>query len=167
MPCHRPDRFHAFSSSGLKTPVPHSPLNIRCRLCLETYQHNPVSYTHLDVYKRQAHEHKCFAEGKAFILVPISEMIPMAVKGLLIPGADVYKRQPLHHPPSRIQTRSAHRYLGRVFCGLTYRCAQTGAGAGLDAGWGTHLDAGWGTWVFQFPENNVIILWGTGRTERG
>ena len=26
---------------------------------------------------------------------------------------------------------------------------------------------GWGTWVFQFPENNVIILWGTGRTERG
>lgn len=73
----------------------------------------------------------------------------------------------LFRPPSRIQTRSAHRYLGRVFCGLTYRCAQTGAGAGLDAGWGTHLAAGWGTWVFQFPENNVIILWGTGRTERG
>ena len=34
-----------------------------------------------------AHEHKCFAEGKASILVPISEMIPMAVKTLLIPGA--------------------------------------------------------------------------------
>ena len=54
----------------------------------------PVSYTHLDVYKRQlsllvgvrpAHEHKCFAEGKASILVPISEIIPMAVKSLLIP----------------------------------------------------------------------------------
>ena len=60
----------------------------------------------------------------------------------------------LSFPPSRIQTRSAH-------------CAQTGAGAGLAAGWGTHLAAGWGTWVFQFPENNVIILWGTGRTERG
>ena len=34
-----------------------------------------------------AHEHKCFAEGKASILVPISEIIPMAVKVLLIPGA--------------------------------------------------------------------------------
>ena len=71
------------------------------------------------------------------------------------------------HPASRIQTRSAHRYLGRVFCGLTYRCAQTGAGAGLDAGWGTHLDAGCGTWVFQFPKKNAIILWYTGKPKRG
>ena len=36
---------------------------------------------------RPAHEHRCFAEGKASILVPISEMIPMAVKSLRIPGA--------------------------------------------------------------------------------
>lgn len=34
-----------------------------------------------------AHEHRCFAEGKASILVPISEMIPMAVKSLLMPRA--------------------------------------------------------------------------------
>ncbi len=34
-----------------------------------------------------AHEHRCFAEGKASMLVPILEMIPIAVKILLIPGA--------------------------------------------------------------------------------
>lgn len=94
-------------------------------------------------------------------LSPLPHILP------LLPHISPAPRAPcaIPHPASR--PGSAHRYLGRVFCGLTYRCAQTGAGAGLDAGWGTHLDAGWGTWVFQFPENNVIILWGTGRTERG
>ena len=36
---------------------------------------------------RPAHEHKCFAEGKASMFVPISEMIPIAVKVFLKPGA--------------------------------------------------------------------------------
>ena len=36
---------------------------------------------------RPAHEHKCFAEGKASMFVPISEMTLIAVKVFLKPGA--------------------------------------------------------------------------------
>jgi hypothetical protein len=34
-----------------------------------------------------ADEHKCFAEWNASMLIPISKMIPMAVKLVLVPGA--------------------------------------------------------------------------------
>ena len=79
---------HAVVKKGHKLDkTAHQDVYKRQHPALETWTDFFFPALSLLVGVRPAHEHKCFAEGKASMFTPISEMIPIAVNLFLNDGA--------------------------------------------------------------------------------
>ena len=77
-----------------RNPITQAILPLRGKI-LNTERASPVSYTHLDVYKRQAFEHRNKI-AMAFQPFHRSMLLNQAARDLR-PLADVYKRQMLYY----------------------------------------------------------------------